>query len=319
MDRSRAVAWPSRFICSWRCSIRRSSNDLTSHVAGRAVRRGARRAREAARRFHGRRLRGPAHLPVAGLRPDRAAASTASPASTSRARSDWKRYALGGAAVQFRRVRRRLSAAAAAGRAAAQSRRAFGAVSPDSSFNTAVSFATNTNWQGYGGETTMSYLTQMLGLAVQNFVSAASGMAVLVALIRGFARQQAGDDRQLLGRSHAHARSTSCCRCRSCSRSCSCRRASCRASHRTGPSSSSSPSRSTAGNDAPATPCRRGRQAGHEATVDRADRAARPGREPDRDQAARHERRRLLQRQLGASVREPDAALELPRGARRSC
>ncbi len=63
-----------------------------------------------------------------------------------------------------------------------------GAVSPDSSFNTAVSFATNTNWQGYSGETTMSHLTQMLGLCVQNFVSAASGMAVLVALVRGFAR-----------------------------------------------------------------------------------------------------------------------------------
>ncbi|MHB8257483.1 MAG: potassium-transporting ATPase subunit KdpA, partial [Acidiferrobacterales bacterium] len=65
----------------------------------------------------------------------------------------------------------------------------FGAVSPDSSFNTAVSFATNTNWQGYSGETTMSYLTQMAALTVQNFVSAASGMAVLIALIRGFARQ----------------------------------------------------------------------------------------------------------------------------------
>jgi K+-transporting ATPase ATPase A chain len=64
----------------------------------------------------------------------------------------------------------------------------FGAVSPDSSFNTAISFMTNTNWQGYGGETTMSYLTQMLALAVQNFLSAAAGMAVLVALIRGFAR-----------------------------------------------------------------------------------------------------------------------------------
>jgi K+-transporting ATPase ATPase A chain len=60
-----------------------------------------------------------------------------------------------------------------------------GAVSPDSSFNTATSFATNTNWQGYGGEVTMSYLTQMLGLNVQNFVSAASGMATVVALIRG--------------------------------------------------------------------------------------------------------------------------------------
>ncbi len=67
----------------------------------------------------------------------------------------------------------------------------FGAVTPDSSFNTAISFVTNTNWQGYGGETTMSYLTQMLGLGVQNFVSAAAGMAVVVALIRGFARHTA--------------------------------------------------------------------------------------------------------------------------------
>ncbi|MFZ1471531.1 MAG: potassium-transporting ATPase subunit KdpA [Anaerolineae bacterium] len=65
------------------------------------------------------------------------------------------------------------------------------AVSPDSSFNTAVSFATNTNWQGYGGETTMSYLTQMLALTVQNFVSAATGMAVLIALARGIARHTA--------------------------------------------------------------------------------------------------------------------------------
>ncbi len=63
-----------------------------------------------------------------------------------------------------------------------------GAVTPDSSWNTAVSFATNTNWQGYGGEVTMSYLLQMLGLTVQNFVSAATGMAVLVALIRGIVR-----------------------------------------------------------------------------------------------------------------------------------
>lgn len=65
------------------------------------------------------------------------------------------------------------------------------AVTPDSSFNTAVSFATNTNWQGYGGETTMSYLTQMVGLTVQNFVSAATGIAVLVLIIRGFARHSA--------------------------------------------------------------------------------------------------------------------------------
>ncbi len=64
-------------------------------------------------------------------------------------------------------------------------------VSADSAFNTAVSFATNTNWQGYGGETTMSYLTQMVGLSVQNFVSAAAGMATLIALIRGLSRRSA--------------------------------------------------------------------------------------------------------------------------------
>src|ERR1700682_2049467 len=65
----------------------------------------------------------------------------------------------------------------------------FGAVSRASSFNTAASFITNTNWQGYGGESTMSYLTQMAALTVQNFVSAATGMATLVAFIRGFARK----------------------------------------------------------------------------------------------------------------------------------
>jgi K+-transporting ATPase ATPase A chain len=67
----------------------------------------------------------------------------------------------------------------------------FGNVGPDSSFNTAVSFATNTNWQGYSGESTMSYLTQMLGLSVQNFSSAATGIVVAIALIRGFARHTA--------------------------------------------------------------------------------------------------------------------------------
>ncbi len=66
-----------------------------------------------------------------------------------------------------------------------------GAVSPDSAFNTAVSFVTNTNWQGYGGEATMSYLTQMLALTVQNFLSAATGIAVVVALMRGFVRHSA--------------------------------------------------------------------------------------------------------------------------------
>ncbi len=72
---------------------------------------------------------------------------------------------------------------------------AFGAVTPDSAFNTAASFLTNTNWQGYAGETTMSYLSQMLGMTVQNFVSAATGMAILVAFIRALTRH----DAKLLG------------------------------------------------------------------------------------------------------------------------
>jgi len=102
--------------------------------------------------------------------------------------SDWKNYsgallafnALGFLAVYLlQRVQDRLLANPAG----------LGPVAPDSAFNTAVSFVTNTDWQGYAGETTLSYLTQSLGLAVQNFASAATGMAVLAALIRGFTRR----------------------------------------------------------------------------------------------------------------------------------
>jgi potassium-transporting ATPase potassium-binding subunit len=67
-----------------------------------------------------------------------------------------------------------------------------GGVSPDSAFNTAVSFASNTSWQGYAGETTLSYLAQMLGITVQSFLSAATGMAVLMALLRGISRVETG-------------------------------------------------------------------------------------------------------------------------------
>ena len=66
-----------------------------------------------------------------------------------------------------------------------------GAVAPDLAFNTAASFVTNTNWQSYGGETTLSYLSQMLGLTHQNFLSAATGIALAVALVRGFSRASA--------------------------------------------------------------------------------------------------------------------------------
>ena len=77
------------------------------------------------------------------------------------------------------------------------------AVSADSSFNTAVSFITNTNWQGYGGESTMSYLTQMLALGVQNFLSAATGIAVLDRPDPRLYAQAGAADRQFLGRSDA--------------------------------------------------------------------------------------------------------------------
>ena len=69
--------------------------------------------------------------------------------------------------------------------------RGFDAVPPDLAFNTSISFITNTNWQNYAGETTMSHLTQMLGLTVHNFVSAATGLAMAFALVRGFARSSA--------------------------------------------------------------------------------------------------------------------------------
>jgi K+-transporting ATPase ATPase A chain len=102
---------------------------------------------------------------------------------------DWKRYALAalvfnllGALVVY--ALQRLQAVLPL------NPQGLAAVTPDSSFNTAVSFATNTNWQGYGGESTLSYLTQMLGLNVQNFLSAATGMAVLIALVRAFMQKQ---------------------------------------------------------------------------------------------------------------------------------
>jgi len=105
--------------------------------------------------------------------------------------SDWKRYAFGALLVNLLGFIAVYALQRLQGMLPLNPQR-LGAVSPDSSFNTAVSFATNTNWQGYVGEATMSYLTQMLGLAVQNFLSAAAGIAVLIALIRGFVRREVG-------------------------------------------------------------------------------------------------------------------------------
>ena len=193
-----------------------------------------------------------------------------------------------------------------------------GAVSADSSFNTAVSFATNTNWQGYGGESTMSYLTQMLGLGVQNFLSAATGMAVLIALTRGFARKQASG----IGNFWVDLTRSTLYILMPLSLLLACALVS------QGVVQTFQPYKTVnlvqaplefeqPKNDADGKPVldKDGKPVMEKTTHQGADAAARPGRLADRHQAARHQRRRLLQRQLGASVREPDAALQLPRGA----
>ena len=153
--------------------------------------------------------------------------------------------------------------------------------------NTTASFVTNTNWQYYGGEYTMSYLSQMAGLAVQNFVSAGVGMAVLVAVIRGIARRGGGEGLgnfwRDLYRSIAYVLLplsivlTLVLRLPG-------RRADVR------------------------RPCDRAHARGRDA-----DDRARPGRVADRDQAARHQRRRLLQLELVGAVREPQRADQLLR------
>ena len=173
----------------------------------------------------------------------------------------------------------RLRAAAAAGYPAVQPAGHRRRLARTSAFNTAVSFTTNTNWQGYGGETTMSYL---------DADGRADGAELRLGRRRHRARHRAdprlraalgADRRQFLGRSHALRCSTCCCRSRSWwrwrwSRS-ACRRT--------------------------CTPIPT-RHAGRRKAADRPG----PGRLADRHQAARHQRRRLLQRQLGPSVREPE-------------
>ena len=163
-----------------------------------------------------------------------------------------------------------------------------GAVNQYVAFNTATSFATNTNWQAYGGETTMTYLTQMLGLTFQNFVSAAVGMAVLVAFDPRVHPVAHPGSRKLLAR-HRSRRGLHPAAARRDRRR--------RAHH--------------AGRRADVLGL--GRRARHPGV--RPD--DRPGtrRVPDRDQAARHERRRVLQRELCASVRGCGSAGQLRRAA----
>ena len=151
------------------------------------------------------------------------------------------------------------------------------------SFNTAISFITNTNWQNYGGESTLSYLVQMLGLTHQNFLSAATGIVLAVALIRGFARASTKTDRQFLGRYHPlHALHPHSDLHSLCSVS------------------------DLAGHAADARRLCRRNDAGRR----QADHRRRSRRLADRHQDARHQWRRLLQRQRRASLREPDRAVE---------
>ena len=160
-------------------------------------------------------------------------------------------------------------------------------MTPALAWNTAVSFVTNTNWQAYSGESTQGHLVQMAGLAVQNFVSAAVGMAVAMAFVRGLARRNTGE----LGNFWVDlVRGTLRILL---------------------PLSIIGAIILIAGgviqNFAPARPG--GQHAGRRP----ADHHRRPGRQPGSHQGARHQRRRLLQRQLRAPVREPDHVDELGR------
>ena len=158
-------------------------------------------------------------------------------------------------------------------------------MTPDLAFNTAVSFMTNTNWQSYVGETTMSYFVQMAALTVQNFTSAAAGIAVAIALVRGFARQESktiGNFWVDLTRATVYVLL---------------------------PISFVAAllfaSQGVIQNWDPYTQVTtRGRR-------DADDRAG-PGRLAGSDQDAGHQRRRILQRELRASIREPDAGHDLP-------
>ena len=192
-----------------------------------------------------------------------------------------------------------------------------GAVSADSSFNTAVSFATNTNWQGYGGESTMSYLTQMLALTVQNFLSAATGMAVLVALIRGFARRSA----QTIGNFWVDMTRSTLYILLPLSFVLALILVSQGVIQTFGPYAKATVVQATQ-YDEPETDKDgkpvlddKGQPKTKKSTLTEQVIAVGPVGLADRHQAARHQRRRLLQRQLGASVREPHAAVELPGAA----
>ena len=190
----------------------------------------------------------------------------------------------------------------------------FAAVPPDLAFNTAASFTTNTNWQNYSGEATMSYLTQMAGLAYHNFTSAAVGIALAIAFIRGIARRQ----KETIGNFWVDmTRATLWVLLPICVVG-ALLLVSQGVVQNLRPYDKATLVESAAG-AAPGrrrqTRRRRQRQAG-DGHRDRADHRARAGRVAGGHQAVRHERRRLLQRQQRPPVREPNAVLQLHRDVR---
>ena len=249
----------------------------------------------AARALHDARLPARADMARSGAAAGRAADLPARPASTRRARCAGPSTRSAMLRVQRGLDARALPAAAAAGRAALNPQGLAG-VAPDLAFNTAASFTTNTNWQAYVGETTMSYLTQMAGLAYHNFVSAAVGIALAIAFIRGIARRE----RDTLGNFWVDmTRATLWVLLPFCL-----------------VGALLLVSQGVVQNLRPYDTRRQ---------PDSMPRAARVSHTADRPGAGRlagnhqrvgHQRRRVLQRQQRPPVREPDAALQLPRDVR---
>ena len=251
--------------------------------------------------LHGARVHAPAHLAGSGAAAGRAADL---PAHRRRrgARDALDRVRRRGAPVQRRLDAGALRDAAAAAACCRSIRRDSARSRRRSAFNTAASFTTNTNWQAYGGETTMSYFTQMAGLAYHNFVSAAVGIAVAIAFIRGIAQKE----KDTLGNFWVDmVRASLWVLLPICDRR--------RAVPRLAGRGAEPQAVRQGGGDRSADrhDDRRRRQAAVDRRARADDRAGAGGVAGDH-QAVRHQRRRLLQRQQRAPVREPDAAHELP-------
>ena len=156
-------------------------------------------ADEAARHLHVPRVRGRPATAAEVLRTDRAGHLPAERRRSRRSEQTWVEYTVALARLQLLRRARHLPASRGCRGICRSTRRAWRRCLPDSSFNTAVSFTTNTNWQGYVGESTMSYFTQMAGLAWHNFTSAAAGIGVALVIARGLTRQKGPDGPKTVG------------------------------------------------------------------------------------------------------------------------